>query len=133
MESGSQVMLDKMNKHLDVNKAKKSIIRAGEMGLPIKLFIMHGFPGENHETTQDTIKLIRELKDVIHRVALYRFTPIPGSPIYSSSGVIDHNWDDYTIYQNTQKWWGNNNDFQILNESFNALRNEVVDLFGKVN
>jgi anaerobic magnesium-protoporphyrin IX monomethyl ester cyclase len=133
MESGSQFMLDKMNKKLDLGKARKSILRAGQMGLPIKLFIMHGFPGENHETTKETIDFIRELQEVLHRVVLYRFTPIPGSPVYSSNEVIHHDWNDYTIYQNSQKWWGNDMEFQVVNESFDYLRDEVISMFGSVN
>lgn len=133
METGSQLMLDKMNKKLDLDKARMSIVRAGQIGLPIKLFIMHGFPGENYETTQETISFIRDLHACLNRVVLYRFTPIPGSPVYSSSDIIHHDWYDYTIYQNAQKWWGDENDFRIVNDSFDCLRNEVISLFGKVN
>jgi radical SAM superfamily enzyme YgiQ (UPF0313 family) len=133
LESGSQNMLNRMNKRLDLNKAKRSIIIASSQGLPIKLFLMHGFPGEDEETTQETINFLIDLKSSLSRVTLFRFTPVPGSPIYSSSETVHNDWNDYTIYENNRKWWGSNEDFQVVNNSFYRLRDAVIELFGKIN
>jgi anaerobic magnesium-protoporphyrin IX monomethyl ester cyclase len=94
---------------------------------------MHGFPGENAETTQETISFLTELKDALTRVVLYRFSPVPGSPIYGAPEVLHHDWADYSIYENNQKWWGSGRDFQIVNDSYQRLRDQIIHLFGRVN
>ncbi|MBU0457463.1 MAG: radical SAM protein [Nanoarchaeota archaeon] len=137
METGSQYLLKRMNKRANLEKFKEGVRTASEGGLYTKLFLMHGFPGENEETTKETIEMLRELSPYVRRIALYRFVPLPDSPVYDRHSDFDlHLGKDpskYHIYHNEQHWWGTTEDFKVVQEQFLRLKDEVVHLFGKVN
>lgn len=124
-ESGSQTLLDAMNKGTVVEKTKKVLEELYENGLGVKLYIMHGFPGENMETTRETISYLEEISQYITRISLYRFTPLPGSPVYQSSHIIKHDFKNYTIYENAEHWWGTIDDYNIMNEAYELLARVV--------
>ncbi len=129
METGSQFLLNKMVKGTRVEKSKKVIKMISNNGLPVKLYMMHGYPGENKQTTNETIELLTELKDYVHRVALYRFVPLPGSPIYNELKLKNQNWENYTIYENDHHWWGIEEDYQIVRQTYRKLEQAVNELF----
>ena len=137
VETGSQYLLDRMNKKANIEKFKQGIKTAAEGGLYTKLFLMHGFPGENEETTTETINMLKELQPYVRRIALYRFVPLPGSTVYNRSNEFDlHIGEDPTrfhIYHNNEHWWGSKDDFKIVQEQYQRLESAVVSLFGKVN
>lgn len=58
---------------------------------------------------------------------------MPGSPIYSSPELRMCNWDNYTIYQNNIHWWGNQRDFEELQQSYEKLVRKVLENYGKIN
>lgn len=133
IETGSQIMADNMNKNIDIKKGIDTIKTASSLGLKIKLYIMHGFPGENMKTTQETIRLLSYLRPYVDRVAIYRFSPLPGSPIFSSPKLRIGDWDNYTIYQNDIRWWGDQGDFEELERSYKKLIEVVQKNYGKIN
>lgn len=56
IESGSQRIVNNMNKGINLEEAKSVIKKLHESGIPVKLYIMHGYPGENIETSLETIQ-----------------------------------------------------------------------------
>lgn len=131
METGSQLLLNKMVKGTRVEKAKEVVKMIHRNGLPVKLYMMHGYPGENEQTTNETIELLTELKDYVHRVALYRFVPIPGAPVYDELKPRNKDWGNYTIYDNDNHWWGTEEDYQIVRRTYRELEQVVNELFPK--
>jgi anaerobic magnesium-protoporphyrin IX monomethyl ester cyclase len=79
MESGSEALLKAMRKNTTQQKIGAAVAMATKSGIKVKLFLIHGYPGENLETTQETITLLGELAGDIERVSLFRFVPLPGT------------------------------------------------------
>lgn len=96
IESGSQKILDAMNKQITVEKALKSIQFAKNLGLTAKLFLMHGFPGETEQDIELSVKFVEKAKPTL--ITLSRFTPIPGSEIY-------HNPRKYGVTNLEDQWF----------------------------
>lgn len=129
IESGSQRMLSLMNKQITIEQIKRAITLTHKVGIKVKAFILHGFPGENLESTQETIQLLETLKDKIDRISLFRFVPLPGSPVYSNCEKynlkISSNFEDIYIYNNERKWWGTIQEQEELEKAYKLLENFV--------
>lgn len=117
VESGSQKMLDLMNKKITVSEIKKAFNLTKDVGINAKALIMHGFPKEDINTTKETIALLEELKMCISRVGLTYFTYLPGSPIYPS----EHITCNTSVYCEEQVPWGSNKEKEEVLESRKLL------------
>ncbi|MCK5547663.1 MAG: radical SAM protein, partial [Thermoplasmata archaeon] len=100
VESGSQRMLDLMNKKETVEDSKNAIVWAKELGLIVKAFFIVGFPGENEETIKETKDFIKETAP--HKWLLSQFVPLPGCDVFihpEKYGIkwISRDWDDYVL------------------------------------
>jgi anaerobic magnesium-protoporphyrin IX monomethyl ester cyclase len=88
MESGSQKMLDIMQKNLKVDQIKNAIRISRQAGLEVTGTFMIGLPGESVETINETIQFCKEMKifnDFFFTV------PYPGTKLYTElikSGAI---------------------------------------------
>lgn len=135
IESGSPRILQLMNKKITPEQIKYAITATHDIGIKVKAFILHGFPGENIESTRETIHLIEELKNKIDRISLFRFVPLPGSPVYKDPGaynlILPENFEDIFIYNNNRKWWGNERDQKELEESYQMLEKYIRDNWEK--
>lgn len=131
IESGSQRMVDNMNKGINLDKAKVVIKKLHESGIPVKLYIMHGYPGENIESSLETIQYLNEIREYIHRISLYRFVPLPGSPVFNEGKLNKLDWTDYTIYDNNNHWWGTEADFNNMNIGYRMLERCVKSINNK--
>ena len=117
VESGSQKMLDLMKKNITVDEIKKAFKLTKEVGIDTKALIMHGFPGEDFNTTKETIALLEELKMCISRIGLTYFTYLPGSPIYPS----EHITCNTSVYCEDQVPWGSDKEKEEVLESRKLL------------
>jgi len=82
VESGSTKVLKKMNKKITPARIEQTLRDTIEVGLPMTLSFILGYPGEDRESVQDTLNL---LKRVGHPGVRFRYiTPYPGSAIYDS-------------------------------------------------
>ncbi len=79
-ESGSQKILDAMEKGTTVDQIVEAAERVHAAGYRIAFFIQFGYPGETREDIEATLDLIRRAKpdDVGISVAY----PLPGTPFY---------------------------------------------------
>jgi hypothetical protein len=65
LESGSQEILNRMNKGTDLQAARKVIKACHEAGLAMHFFCMVGFPGETEEDFQATRRFFLDLPEVV--------------------------------------------------------------------
>jgi len=132
VETGSQKILDAMKKKINISQIKESLKLTFETGIKNKIFLIHGFPGENHETTMETINLLEKVGHLIDRISLFRFVPLPGTYVYNNPkeynlrGTLnspnwDGDWGKFHIHHNHYHWWGNDNDFKETSDSYEIL------------
>jgi radical SAM superfamily enzyme YgiQ (UPF0313 family) len=84
IESGSQAILDNMDKRLDLDQAKDAIRALTDQGITCQGGFVVGYPGETLETFSETI-------DLINRTALPYYHP---SLFYYSKNMLVHRQRD---------------------------------------
>ncbi|HTL66698.1 MAG TPA: radical SAM protein [Lacunisphaera sp.] len=137
VESGSQRILDAMQKNIRVDDIRNALKLANQTDIRSKVFIIHGYPGENQESTNETLALLEELKPLISRVSLFRFVPLPGTYVYQhpqefslrgtdTDAAWDGNWSKYHIHHNDRHWWGSEKDFEEQAAGYKVL-NDYID------
>ncbi|MDD5687492.1 MAG: radical SAM protein [Elusimicrobia bacterium] len=80
IESGSQRILDAMNKNVDIKQAEQAIKDTAKAGLYSNIQVMFGYPGETKETVQETIDFFRRADNPGD--ALSPVTPLPGTQLW---------------------------------------------------
>ena len=129
IESGSQSILDRMNKQNTVQRNKLAIANAKRAGIVTKAYFVVGLPGETPETILETKRFIEETRP--DKVSIYTFVPYPGTPIWSdpeSYGITitDSDFDNYYIID-TNGFGGVTYELSTMSRSaFVKLRNELV-------
>ena len=71
IESGSQAMLDKMNKVVKVEKYFRGIEQLKQRGITTLASFIVGFPGETSHTVNETISFIEQTAPTFYRAQLY--------------------------------------------------------------
>jgi len=87
VESGSQRILDNLQKKTKVIDNSEAIKICHEQGLKFKAFMMLGNPGEGEESVQETYDWIRQNRP--DKLGLYVFYPLPGCDIYDNPQRYD--------------------------------------------
>lgn len=82
IESGSQRLLDLMNKQVTVETNLYAVKIAKEAGLKVKIFLMYGFPTEKTEDIELTKKFV--LKAQPDKWTLSKFALLPGSDVWNN-------------------------------------------------
>jgi anaerobic magnesium-protoporphyrin IX monomethyl ester cyclase len=100
IESGSQQILDAMNKQTTVQKNSEAIRLTQKAGMEAKAYFMVNFPGETEQTVRETLAWAAEVKP--DRWLLSAFAPLPGSMVYlhpEKFGItsMSDRWDDYYL------------------------------------
>jgi radical SAM superfamily enzyme YgiQ (UPF0313 family) len=138
MESGSESLLKAMRKNTKRHQIRRAINAAVDVGIAAKVFVIHGYPGENMETTNETITLLAELGPTVSRVSLFRFVPLPGTQVYAQAGEHgvrgthlqadwDGDWAKFHIHHNERHWWGTDAQWAETERSYRMLRAFVED------
>lgn len=103
-ESGSQKILDLMNKKITVEQNKKAIKLCKEVEITCCAYMMFGFPGEDENTVNETITFLEEAKPEKTRISTY--LPIPNTDVWLNPdkyGVrIKHNYQYYWYFDNKE-------------------------------
>ena len=94
-ESGSQKVLDAMEKGTTVEQVREAARRMKQAGIRPAFFLQFGYPGEDWEDVQATLQLVRDCDpDDIGMSVSY---PLPGTPFYErvrDSMTSRSNWLD---------------------------------------
>jgi len=94
VESGSQRMLDAMNRMMTIEQIITGVSAAKKVGLRVHAFMMVGFPGENYESLKQTIDFLKGLNpDEFSFTVAY---PLPGTELFHMVEPIDERleWRD---------------------------------------
>lgn len=130
IESGSQRILDRMRKGISLDIMEKTLKNTVENGIHTKCFLMYGYPGDNIESSNETIEFLERNRKYIDRVNLFSFSPVPNSPIHRSGQCKDYSWEDYKIYHQLQHWWGNEEQYQEMKIGYKMLENYILINYG---
>lgn len=94
IESGSQRVLDLMNKHLTLDLIEEKVNLIHEVGLEPSGFFLLGFPGETKEEMRMTLDLAKSLP--LKRAHFSNFLPLPGTEatnrLLESGEIQDPDW-----------------------------------------
>ena len=94
-ESGSQRVLDAMDKGLRVEQVDAACANLRAHGIRTGLFLQFGYPGETWDDICRTIDMVRRTRpDEIGVSVAY---PLPGTPFYQTVRTQlngKHNWED---------------------------------------
>jgi len=96
IESGSDRILRKMKKSLEVAKIEEKIRVIRQAGIGVSGFFMLGFPGETPEEMEATIDFALRLP--LARASFTNFQPFPGSEEFDrlrESGEIAVDWETF--------------------------------------
>ena len=80
-ESGSQEIIDAMDRRVDVNHVKKIIQDTNAMGIETGTFIMLGYPGETEKNIDETIQYLKDAKPTHYTITVAY--PIKGTSLYN--------------------------------------------------
>jgi len=87
IESGSQKVLDLMNKKISISQIKYATKLLNEHSMPWLAYIMVGVPGETSADVDKTMELIGEVNPSYISAAIY--TPYPGTGFSKQGNKID--------------------------------------------
>jgi len=91
-ESGSQKIIDLMDRRVEVNHVKKMIQQTNAMGMETGTFVMVGYPGEDMDDINKTIQYLIEAKPTIYTITIAY--PIKGTSLYNEiEGKITNELD----------------------------------------
>lgn len=96
-ESGSQKIIDAMDRRVDVQQVRDMIRLAQAKGIQAGTFIMLGYPGETEEDIEETIKHLVESNPYYYTLTLAY--PIKGTPLYQEvepQFIENLPWEDST-------------------------------------
>jgi anaerobic magnesium-protoporphyrin IX monomethyl ester cyclase len=81
-ESGSQRVLDILNKQITVSQTREACNLCHKVGIRVGSTFMIGTPGETMDDIQQTIDFVEELKPKLEWSFFHVYTPYPVSPLY---------------------------------------------------
>ena len=110
VESGSQRMLDAMNRMMTIEQIVSGVSAAKRVGLKVHAFMMVGFPSENYDSLKQTIDFLKELSpDEFSFTVAY---PLPGTELFHMIEPIDEQleWRDPSenrlLFESNIPEWG---------------------------
>lgn len=86
VESGSERMLNRIDKRIDPGMARSVVRRLTERGIGVKGYFILGFPTETEDEISETVRLIHDLWDITDdqpgafRASAFEYRPYPGTP-----------------------------------------------------
>jgi radical SAM superfamily enzyme YgiQ (UPF0313 family) len=91
IESGSQKVLDLMNKRTTIKEIEDTAELLNEKNMPWLAYIMVGVPGETVKDTDKTIRIIEKIKPSYISASIY--APYPGTGFSNPKGDVDFAWE----------------------------------------
>lgn len=96
-ESGSQKIIDAMDRRVDIDMVKKMILKTNKMGIETGTFIMVGYPGEDESDINKTIQYLKDANPTQYTITIAY--PIKGTSLYNEikENIISNlNWETTT-------------------------------------
>ena len=96
-ESGSQKIIDAMDRRVDVNVVKEAIQKTNALDMETGTFIMVGYPGEDLEDIKKTVRYLKEANPTHYTITVAY--PIKGTSLYNeveNNITIKPNWETST-------------------------------------
>ncbi|MBI2646940.1 radical SAM protein [Candidatus Woesearchaeota archaeon] len=97
VESGSQKILDNVNKQATVEMIIDTFKDCKDLGILTHAYLMIGNVGESKETINETIELIKKIKPFSYNISVA--TPYPGTYLYeyakANNIFINPEWSEY--------------------------------------
>lgn len=105
VESGSQRVLDLMNKKITLKQSEDAVKIAKDLEIEVMASFMFGYPGETPAEMDKTIDFSIKLDPDYAQYSI--LTPFPGTPIYyklEKRGLIEKDWEKYTVLEPVIKY-----------------------------
>ena len=98
-ESGNETVLQTMSKKTDLAQIHEAVRLTREAGIFLEFGVMFGQPGENEETLQDSVKLVKDISyDEFRTQKIFGCVPFPGTALYDWCKQNGHIKDDKDFY-----------------------------------
>lgn len=128
-ESGSQKLLDLMNKKTTVKKNAEIIKKCKDNGITCCAYMMFGFPGEDEHTVEDTMEFLTNNKPDKSRIST--FVPIPGTDVWNNpqkyNVEIKHNFEDFWYFDTPE--FGLKYKYFSKDTTMYSLRNKIMSYY----
>jgi len=100
LESGSPKILENINKKLDLDKARESLLAIKEAGMIVYALLMVGNPSESMETIMETVDYLNDIRP--HLISFVRGVMVlPSTEMDRLNGTPENFWstgDDLPLY-----------------------------------
>ena len=96
-ESGSQKVIDAMDRRVEINVVKEAIQKTNQIGIETGTFIMLGYPGETENDINETIQYLKEANPTHYTITVAY--PIKGTSLYNEIEdkiTAQPNWETST-------------------------------------
>lgn len=90
LESGSQRILDLMNKGTEVSVAISILQKLHSVGILTHVYLMFGYLGETKVDRAETLRFLEQNRSNIDSYSVSIFQPIPGTPVYEDIRISLH-------------------------------------------
>ncbi len=120
VESGSETIRDLLNKNIKKSQIKKAFKLTTSYGILSRAYFIYGSPGENWDTIQETIDLMRDIKPL--SVIFYILDIFPGTQLYLDFLQKSKSTDDI---------WLKRIEDILYFETDEQLSSELIQAFGK--
>jgi anaerobic magnesium-protoporphyrin IX monomethyl ester cyclase len=139
IESGSNELLEKMNKGYKIEEAEQAIKNINVMKISVKVFIISCLPFETENTNKETKDFLSKMgKENIRDVSLLRFVPLPGSYIYINSSdfgidqraiITESNVKNFQLYHSNTNFWLDKTTFRLYNKIYGDIKNHISNIW----
>jgi len=131
MESGSQKILNNLQKGTTVQQNRNAMFLVKKSGIQLKVGVIVGSPGETWETINATKKLLRECPPDFWNVSV--FTPLPGSfawkyPEKLEIHILTRNLNEYRLVGKNYRGNVVVETDKMTKEDIEHARDEMIDL-----
>ncbi len=124
VETGSQRLLDMINKSVTLNQVEKTFGLTQQVGISIRGFFMLGLPSETKEESIETINFAIKLDPLWAQFTIT--IPYPGTPMFDKldqeGKILNYDWKNYNT------WSGWKKDAQIPFVSQGRTLEELINL-----
>ena len=133
VESGSQALLNKANKKLDLKKVPGAVNLAKKLGFLLKGYFILGLPGETYETTRRTIQLAKKLP--YNSLVVFMAKPLPSSTWFDQwrqnkdISKLDYNWFEFVEIGRTLEFSNGKRIIKLPKDAYRELYFRPIQIF----